>query len=475
MVQRRLAGQLGQDPGHLLGVGLGLSTRARAFAIRDAAMSSIARVIFLMDCVDLIRRRSTRICAAMSPPLDLPGSARAAAGRRRPVDLDRVAVDLVLGQRVGLLLLGDDRRPVLDAAKLFLNDFHHALEPVDRPRSGSLPVSRISSRIPFSLRRRWSRNSPSKRRMSATGTESSWPEVPSQIETTSSATGNGEYCDCLRSSTSRSPRPRAAADAASRSEPNAANASSSRYCDRSSRSEPGHLLHRLDLGGATDPRHRDADVDRRPDALVEQVRLEEDLAVGDRDDVRRDVGRHVVRLGLDDRQTGHRAGAELVGQLRATLEQAGVQVEDVAGVGLAARRAAQQQRDRTVGLGLLGQVVEDDEDVLALVHPVLAERGARVGGDPLVTGRVRRRRRDDGRVLQRARLLQRGADAGDRGALLADRDVDAADLLLGVAGLPVLLLVDDRVDADGGLARLAVADDELALATPDRGSWRRWP
>jgi hypothetical protein len=33
----------------------------------------------------------------------------------------------------------------------------------------------------------------------------------------------------------------------------------------------------------------------------------------------------------------------------------------------------------------------------------------------------------------------------------------------------LLLLVDDRVDRDRGLAGLAVTDDELALATPDRG------
>jgi hypothetical protein len=45
--------------------GLAASTRARAFAIREVAMSSIALVIFLMDCVERIRRRSTRICAAM--------------------------------------------------------------------------------------------------------------------------------------------------------------------------------------------------------------------------------------------------------------------------------------------------------------------------------------------------------------------------------------------------------------------------
>src|SRR3546814_6379782 len=37
-------------------------------------------------------------------------------------------------------------------------------------------------------------------------------------------------------------------------------------------------------------------------------------------------------------------------------------------------------------------------------------------------------------------------------------------LLAGVAGIPVGLLVDDGVDRDRGLARLPVADDQLALA-----------
>ena len=231
----------------------------------------------------------------------------------------------------------------------------------------------------------------------------------------------------------------------------------------------GDGLHRLRLRGPTDAGHRDADVDGRADTGVEQTGLEEDLAVGDRDDVGRDVGRHVVALGLDDRQPGLGAGTELVGQLRAALQQAGVQVEDVAGVGLAARRTAQQQRHRAVGLGLLGQVVEHDQDVLALVHPVLADGRAGVGGDVLVAGRVRGGRGDDGRVLHRPGVLQRGLDAGDGGALLAHGDVDAADLLLRVTGGPGVLLVDDRVDRDRGLAGLAVADDELALTAADRG------
>ena len=47
----------------------------------------------------------------------------------------------------------------------------------------------------------------------------------------------------------------------------------------------------------------------------------------------------------------------------------------------------------------------------------------------------------------------------DRGALLADRVVDADEV--------VALAVDDGVERDGGLAGLAVADDQLALAAAD--------
>ena len=59
-------------------------------------------------------------------------------------------------------------------------------------------------------------------------------------------------------------------------------------------------------------------------------------------------------------------------------------------------------------------------------------------------------------------------DLGDGGPLLADGDVDAVELLLLVAGVVEPLLVDDGVDGHGRLARLPVADDQLALAAPDR-------
>ncbi len=56
-------------------------------------------------------------------------------------------------------------------------------------------------------------------------------------------------------------------------------------------------------------------------------------------------------------------------------------------------------------------------------------------------------------------LLQVLGHAGDGGSLLADGDIDAEH-----AGV---LLVQDGIGGDGGLAGLAVADDQLTLAAAD--------
>jgi hypothetical protein len=47
-------------------------------------------------------------------------------------------------------------------------------------------------------------------------------------------------------------------------------------------------------------------------------------------------------------------------------------------------------------------------------------------------------------------------DLSDGGPLLSDGDVDAVQLLLLLAGVVETLLVDDRVDGDGGLAGLKI-------------------
>src|SRR5574342_214222 len=112
-----------------------------------------------------------------------------------------------------------------------------------------------------------------------------------------SPTESGEYCFCFLSSVTRWRRSSCPRGAPSRSEANRAKAAA-------------ELLDDLRLRGAADARHGEAGVDGGPDAGVEEVGLEVDLAVSDRDHVRRDVGRDVAELGLDDRDRGHGAGAQ---------------------------------------------------------------------------------------------------------------------------------------------------------------------
>src|SRR5664279_5008098 len=107
------------------------------------------------------------------------------------------------------------------------------------------------------------------------------------METTCSSTGYGENWPCLSSSTSRVP-----VGAEGRE---GLQLAIGRQVETQ---RAGDLPHGFDLGGAADPGDRDADVDGRPDAGIEQVTLEEALAIGDRDDVGRDVGRYLSLIHI---------------------------------------------------------------------------------------------------------------------------------------------------------------------------------
>ena len=77
------------------------------------------------------------------------------------------------------------------------------------------------------------------------------------------------------------------------------------------------------------------------------------------------VGRDITTLGLNDGESSEGASTELVVHLGSTLEETRVKVEHVTGVSLATRRTTEKEGHLTVGNGLLGQIVIDDEGVLA--------------------------------------------------------------------------------------------------------------
>ena len=136
-------------------------------------------------------------------------------------------------------------------------------------------------------------------------------------------------------------------------------------------------------------------------------------------------------------------------------------VEDVTRKSFAGRRPSEQQGELPVGNRLLGQVVIDDQRVLAAVPVVLSHGTTRERSKVLQRGRVTGTGRDDNSVVHGAMLSESLHHLGHRGLFLANGNIDADHILA--------LLIDDGIHPDGGLANLAVADDQLTLTPTHRG------
>ena len=98
--------------------------------------------------------------------------------------------------------------------------------------------------------------------------------------------------------------------------------------------------------------------------------------------------------------------------------------------------------------------------MLTAVHEELTHRTARIGCEILQRARLRSRCRNHNRVVHRTGFLKRIHKSRDRGALLADCNIDTNDILA--------LLVQDGVERNRRLTRLTVADDQLTLSSSDR-------
>merc|ERR1719464_1485787 len=225
------------------------------------------------------------------------------------------------------------------------------------------------------------------------------------------------------------------------------------------------LLHGLGLSSRTDTGHGQTDVNGGTNTLVEQLCLQEDLSVSDGNDIGGDVGRHITGLGLNDGEGSQGTTAHSVRHLGGSLQQTGVKVENVTGVGLTTGRTSQQQRHLSVGHGLLGQVVKDDDSVHAVVSEVFTHGAAGIGGQVLQGSGVRGGSGHNDGVLHSVGVGETLYNLGDGGSLLADSNVDTVQLGLGIISLVESLLVDYCVDGDGGFASLSVTNDELTLST----------
>lgn len=228
------------------------------------------------------------------------------------------------------------------------------------------------------------------------------------------------------------------------------------------------LLHGLDLGGGSNSRDGKTHVDGWTDALEKKLGLQEDLSIGDGDDVCWDVRRDIAALGFNDGEGREGSTARLFAHFSGTLKEAGVEVKDIAGIRFAAWRATEQETHLAVGYGLLGEVVVYDEGVLAVIPKVLSNCTARIGRKVLQRRSLRGGGGHDDRVLESVVLFQGLYKLGNRGALLADGNVYTKELFVDVVQIVPFFLVDYSVQSDGSLSCLTITNDQLALPSPYR-------
>merc|ERR1719500_2410709 len=164
------------------------------------------------------------------------------------------------------------------------------------------------------------------------------------------------------------------------------------------------LLHGLGLSSRTDTGHRQTDVDGGSDTLVEQLCLQEDLSVSDGNDIGGDVGRHVTGLGLNDGQSGKGAATHGVTHLGSSLQQTGVEVEHISGVGLTTGGTPQQKGHLSVGHGMHAVIIFDDLSKQAVAYRQMSLLLRRPPGREAYPGDV---------FYLHSRLLERAAKMSD--------------------------------------------------------------
>ena len=227
----------------------------------------------------------------------------------------------------------------------------------------------------------------------------------------------------------------------------------------------GDLLHGLDLGGRSDTGHGQTDVNGRSDTLMEELGLEEDLTVGNGDNVGGNISGHITGLGLNDGESGKGTGTVVLVHLGCSLEETGMEIEDITRVSLTTGGTSQKEGHLTVGDSLLGQIVVDDKGVFATITEVLTNGASGVGSQELERSGIGGGSSDDDGVLEAVTVLEQSVDVGDGGSLLADGDVDAVKGLGVVTHLEDGLLVEDSVDSDGSLTSLSITNDQLTLTS----------
>lgn len=81
-------------------------------------------------------------------------------------------------------------------------------------------------------------------------------------------------------------------------------------------------------------------------------------------------------MGFDDGECGHGSSTEVLVHLGGSFKQTGVEIEDISWIGFSSWGSSQEKGHLSVGDGLFGEIVVDDESVFSVVSEVLGDGAA---------------------------------------------------------------------------------------------------
>jgi hypothetical protein len=226
-----------------------------------------------------------------------------------------------------------------------------------------------------------------------------------------------------------------------------------------------NLLHGLNLSSGTDTRDGKTDVNSGSDTLVEKLSLQEDLTIGNGNNVGGNVSRDITTLGLNNGKSSQRTRAKLLRHLGSTLKETRVEVENITGVSLTTRRTSQKKRHLSVGNSLLGQIVVDDKSVSAVISEPLTNSTTSEGSNVLKRSSLRSSSSNNDGVLEGIVLLKSLNELSNGGSLLTNSNVDTVELLGLIRTVVPSLLVKNSVNSNSGLTSLTITNNQLTLAT----------
>ena len=140
----------------------------------------------------------------------------------------------------------------------------------------------------------------------------------------------------------------------------------------------------------------------------------------------------------------------------------------LARVGLTSWGTTEEERHLTVGNGLLGKVIVDDDGVAAVVTEPLTHGTTSEGSKVLQRSSLGSSSSNDNGVLHGVVLLKGLDELSNGGTLLTDSNVDTVELLALVGSVVPTLLVQHGIKGDSGLTSLTVTNDQLTLTTANR-------